>query len=260
MSVLLYAVQYGSSFCLSTAISMKKTRKLPPGGTRTPNARKPGQRAGLTQEDVLSAAMRIVEQRGLEQVSMRRIADALGVAPNALYSYFADKTTLLDALFDAILGEIEVPVPAGEPWQDRLADLMRASRRLVLAHPHLATLFLTRPGGPNAMRLGEATLRILEEGGVSGPVAVTALRALLTYTIGFAAMEVPRLVGPDRAGRTDRARHLIESLEPEASARTRGLAREIASHPEDEDFEAGLRWLIRGIETEDDAGDEGVRG
>jgi len=239
---------------------MKKKRNVPPGGTPASHARKPGQRAGLTQEDVLAAAMRIVEQQGLEQVSMRRIADALGVAPNALYSYFADKTALLDALFDAILGEIDVAARDRRPWQDRLADLMRASRRLVLKHPHLATLFLTRPGGPNAMRLGEATLRVLEEGRVSGPVAVTALRALLTYTIGFAAMEVPRMAEPDRAGRSDRARHLIEALDPEAHARTRGVARELASHPGDEDFEAGLRWLIRGIETDSEAEGGGVPG
>jgi TetR/AcrR family transcriptional regulator, tetracycline repressor protein len=235
---------------------MKSRGEQPQRSRRVPHARTPGQRAGLTREEVLSSARTIAEQHGLEQLSMRRVAASLGVAPNALYTYFADKTALLDALFDAILGEVELPGPGAEPWQDGLAELMRASRRLVLKHPHLTTLFLTRPGGRNAMRLGEAALRLLADGGIRGPEAVTVLRALLTYTLGFAAMEVPRQAEPGRTVRTQGAGSLIESLDPESFRATREHARELASHPGDDDFETGLRWLIRGIRAESIVGEE----
>lgn len=214
------------------------------------SARTPGQRAGLTHGGIVAAALRVAERKGLEEVSMRRVAAELGVAPNALYTYFPDKTALLDALFDALLGELNPPEPVAGRWQESLAELMRASRRLVLAHPHLATLFLTRPGGPNALRLGEAALRILKEGGVTGGSAVVALRALLTYTLGFAAMELARTMRPERRERSERTRSLIDGLDPVVFALTRELGAELATHPGDADFEAGLGWLIRGIAAE----------
>lgn len=185
----------------------------------------------------------------MEQVTMRRLATVLGVAPNALYTYFPDKTAILDALFDTILGEIEPPDPTKGRWQDTLADLMRASRRLLLAHPHLVTLFLSRPGGPNALRLGEVTFQILARGGIQGRKAVEALRALLTYTLGFAALEVPRLAEPESGERLERAAALIETLPPEEFPMTRLLAQNLATHPTEQDFEVGLRWLINGIEN-----------
>lgn len=222
----------------------KKPRKSP----RSPDApRTPGQRAGLTRDGVLACALGLAEREGLEQLTMRRLAAELGVSPNALYTYFPDKTAILDAIFDAVLGELEPPDPAEGPWQDTLAELMRASRRLLLAHPRLAALFLARPGGANAMRLGEATFRILARGGVRGRRAVDACRALLTYTLGFAAMEVPRAAEPEGAERILRAAALIGSLDPGEFPATRSLARELAAHPGDAEFDAGLRWLIGGI-------------
>lgn len=232
-------------------------------GGKTPRSggspRTPGQRAGLTRAGVLACALALAEREGLEQVTMRRLAAELGVSPNSLYTYFADKTAILDALFDAVLGELEPPDPEAGPWRDALAELMRASRRLLLAHPRLAALFLSRPGGANAMRLGEATLRILARGGVGGKRAVDATRALLTYTLGFAAMEVPRAPEPESTERLERAAALIEGLDPEEFAVTRSLARELAAHPGDAEFDAGLRWLIGGIAAEGEGGGGGER-
>lgn len=180
---------------------------------------------------------------------MRRLAAELGVAPNALYTYFPDRTAILDALFDDILGDLVLPDPLEGKWQDTLAELMRASRRLLLAHPRLVTLFLSRPGGPNAMWLGEVTLQILNRGGIQGREAVDALRSLLTYTMGFVALEVPRLEEPESSERNGRAATLIETLPPEEFPMTRLLAHHLAAHPAGPNFEVGLQWLISGIEN-----------
>ena len=67
-------------------------------------ARTVGQRAGLTREQITDAAMGLLRDEGLEAVSMRRVADRLGVAPNSIYAHVADKAALVDELIDAMLG------------------------------------------------------------------------------------------------------------------------------------------------------------
>jgi TetR/AcrR family transcriptional regulator, tetracycline repressor protein len=227
---------------------MKEHPQQPTGGTaRAIRERTPGQRAGLTREEVLAAALGIAEAAGLEQLSIRKIAGELGVAPNAIYTYFADKTALLDALFDATLAAMEGPEPGSASWKEELSELMRESRALILSRPYLASLYISRPGGPNAIRLGESALRMLERGGVAGPAAVAALRALLTYTIGFAAMEVPRLAEPDRGTRIGER---LKGMSTEEYTATRGLVGPLSTHPGDAEFESGLRWMLKGIESE----------
>ena len=141
---------------------------------------------------VIAEARRLAAAEGIAELTMRSLSRRLGVAPNALYSYFADKDALLDELVDQILGEIENPPVDRGDWREGLAELMRRSRRLLLAHADLMPTFLARPTrGPNARRLGEATLALLARGGLSGQAAVDALRILLIYTMGFAAQEAP---------------------------------------------------------------------
>jgi TetR/AcrR family transcriptional regulator, tetracycline repressor protein len=217
------------------------------GGSGGDFRRAPGQRAGLRRDAVVASARRLAEAEGVERVTMRRLGAELGVAPNALYTHFPDKTAILDALFDDILGELEPPDAMEGAWQEALAELMRTSRRLLLRHARLVNLFLTRPGGRNALRLGEVTLQILGRGGIRDHEAVSALRAVLTYTLGFVALEVPRTAEPERGERVERAAGLIEKLPVESYPLTRAVGPELASHPGDEDFERGLRWLIEGI-------------
>jgi TetR/AcrR family transcriptional regulator, tetracycline repressor protein len=220
-------------------------------GSKKRPARTAGQRAGVSREAVVRAARAIADREGVDQVTMRRLAAELGVAPNALYTYFPNKTAILDAVLDSVLGEVEArpSVPSGT-WSDDLGALMRASRRALLAHPQLVPLFISRPGGPNAIRLGEAALTCLARGGLSGRDAVEAMRALLVYTLGSAAVEIPRANDPDTHERLDRAARLIEQLPAQEFPVTRSVAPYIASHPGDADFEAGLRWLIAGIERD----------
>lgn len=187
-------------------------------------ARRPGQRAGLAPDDVLTAARELAATGGVAAVSMRSLAAALGVAPNALYSHFADKQAVLDALLDALLGEIPTPDAARGDWRGKLIALLDASRRVVLAHPELISQFLSRPGaGPNAQRLGAAMLALLARAGVTGRAAQDALQILLIYTLGFAAHEAPRRLRAPHAG---------------------------GRHPDDATFRRGLGWLLDGIVAE----------
>lgn len=174
---------------------------------------------------------------------MRRLADELGVAANALYSYFPDKAALLDALLDHLLGDIDVVSRAD--WKHRLTVILRRTREVLLAHPELIPLFLARPGrGANAIRLGDAMLACLADAGLEGRDAVDALRILLIYTLGFAAHEAPRRTDP--AGER-RIRDSEAAFRGAERPHMRALSGELARHPDDATFETGLRWLLAGI-------------
>ncbi len=211
---------------------------------RSRRSRGPGERAGLAAADVIAAARTLARRSGVESVSMRRLAEELGVTANALYSYFPDKSALLDALLDDLLGEI--PVPDTTAWQEGLVAILRATRRVLLAHADLIPLYLARPGrGANAMRLGNAMLECFAAAGLKDRLAADALRILLIYTLGFAANEAPRRDDPEGVRRIRASEAAFRGAEH--LPRLRGLSRELARHPDDDTFETGLRWLLAGI-------------
>jgi AcrR family transcriptional regulator len=78
----------------------------------------------LNAEDVLSAARQLLARKGAEPLSMRRLADHLGVAPNTLYSHYPNKAALMDAVLDSFLGEVPLPQVEQVDWLDGLVAVM----------------------------------------------------------------------------------------------------------------------------------------
>lgn len=184
-------------------------------------SRSTGQRAGLTRDAVLAAADALVAEGGLDALTMRALADRLGVRPNALYSHVSSKAALVEALLDDVLADVHVS--AGKPWRAGLHELMTASYAALLAHPALVPLFLGRGSrGANARRLGDEVAGLLARGGITGPAAREALRVLVVYAIGFAAYVVEP--GFEDAGDPDARRAELEA-----------------------NFARGLGWLLAGI-------------
>jgi AcrR family transcriptional regulator len=213
-----------------------------------PRPRGAGQRAGLTRAAVLRAARRIADDEGVERLTMRRLAAELGVMPNALYTYVPDKEGLLDGLIDDLLAGVDTGETAAD-WRDGLVRVMDSSRRLLLAHPRLVPVFLARPGlGPNAARLGEVTFALLRQGGVEGERAVEAFRALLVYSLGFAAFQATRL--PADPARAAQAEAVFAGLPEDEFPEMHRLARALAGPTTDRQFHTGLRWLLDGIAAE----------
>lgn len=189
-----------------------------------PASRGPGQRAGLNRETVIAAAGELVANAGLAALTMRAVATRLGVTPNAIYSHVDSKTALLDGVLDELLQQVDSPA-AGPSPTDALHELMTATYRVLLSRPDLVPLYLARQGtrGPHAERLGESMAALLERVAVTGPAARDAIRVLVVYTIGFAAVAAGPAIGlalqdgPLPAGEADRS------------------------------FDDGLRWLLTGI-------------
>lgn len=224
-----------------------------------PANRSPGQRAGLSREQVLGAALAVLRSDGLDAVTMRRIAAELEVAPNALYSHVPDKAALLDGLLDLVLAEVRLPERGG--WRARVEAMLTDARRVLLEHPDLIPSFLARQTteSEHALRLGEAVLAQLARGGIEGEQAVRALQVLLVHTIGSAAFDAPRRRDPDPVARAARARAAASGLDLAGFPRTRALAAGLAHHPGDAVFAAGLRWILDGLAA-DASGAGGLAG
>jgi AcrR family transcriptional regulator len=190
------------------------------------SARRPGQRAGLTRAQVLDAARGLLAENGLEAVTMRGLAQRLGVSPNALYSHVSSKTALVDEILDDALGTVDTPDAENAEPITGLHILMTSSYRTLLEHADLIPLYLARQGarGPNAQRLGDVAVSLLARRGVSETRAREALHVLIVYTIGSAAFS---------------ARAPIATNEETTQAAGRHAAR----------FDQGLRWLLAGIDA-----------
>lgn len=185
--------------------------------------RSPGQRAGLTRERVLEVARNLVADEGVDGLTMRALAGRLGVLPNALYSHVPTKDALVDALLDDLLAEVQAPDPDIADPIVGLRSLMSSTYEVLVTHADLVALYISRQGarGPNAQRLGELMLALLDRLDVTGERAVDARRVLIVYTIGFAAFSPLPITGQ----------------RPPPAAK-------IA-----QDFTAGLDWLLAGIAT-----------
>ena len=173
---------------------------------------------------MLAAARALVADAGVAALTMRSLADRLGVSPNALYSHVESKTALIDDLLDDVLAGVDAPAPDAADPGAGLHALMSSTYDLLLAHPDLVPIYLARQGahGPNAQRLGEIVLALLDRVGVSGPRAREALSVLVVYTIGFAGFATRAPI--ELAG------------DPKRSAEELRAS-----------FDAGLRWLLAGI-------------
>ncbi|MCA8925303.1 MAG: TetR/AcrR family transcriptional regulator C-terminal domain-containing protein [Planctomycetes bacterium] len=196
--------------------------------------------AGLTRERVLAAALALVDEQGLGQLSMRRLGEALGVEAMSLYRYVANKQGLLDGLHEAVLREVVLPEPV-EGWEARLRGLTRAFRDALQRHPHTLPLFATRPAvAPASLDLVDAALGILEEAGLPADEQLGALHALVAFVVGVcqahAAWNDPELPEVPYA-----------SLPFERYPNLVRLAPQIAAEDPDEEFAQGLELWIAGL-------------
>jgi AcrR family transcriptional regulator len=210
-------------------------------------APKPDPRARLSREQVARAALDLLDRHGLDALSMRRLADQLGVGTMTLYGYFTSKDDLLDAVIDAAAAESPAWGEGAGPWRDRLTSLMRELRRSLERHPALIQLRLRRPiMTPGALRGTEAGLQVLVAAGLDRVEASRAFRTLFLYTFGFAAF----VTEGGREERRAQVRAAFAVLPPEDYPLLTSSVEELADVlGGDEQFEFGLARVLDGIEA-----------
>lgn len=157
-----------------------------------------GERAPLSRERVLHAALELADTNGIESVTMRRVAQALGVEAMSLYHHVANKDELLGGILDIVLDQIDLP-PPGTEWKTAIHRIATSANQALFDHKWAAGLALSGPTVSQArFRYMDAVLRSLREAGFSDELADHAYHALDGFIMGFTLWEVSISAGMAR--------------------------------------------------------------
>jgi AcrR family transcriptional regulator len=147
----------------------------------TTGARRPQ----LTRERVLNAAVQFADREGIEALSMRRLAPALGVEPMSLYTHVVGKEDLLDGMVDVVVAEIPIR-RSRSGWKASLRALILSARRVLLRHPWAPHIIATRTApSPAVLRYTNEVIGILVDGGFTLDQSHHALHLLGSRILGF---------------------------------------------------------------------------
>jgi TetR/AcrR family tetracycline transcriptional repressor len=210
-------------------------------------------RRPLDQTDVVRAALELLDEVGLDGLTMRRLAGRLGVKAASLYRHVRDKDELLVLLADVISGEIPVIRSVGT-WRDQLTEMAWNVRRGLLAHRDAARLLaITAPFGPRRLRHIESVLRILRTAGLSRRDAAQAAYHCNNFVTEFVADEsrleaFAAAPGLSRRKLFAQARKHFKSLPPDEYPTIVELADDLSHDDSDGLFEFGLKMWLRAIE------------
>lgn len=207
-------------------------------------------RPPLTRERIVGAAVRVADQGGLAQVTMRNVAKELGVEAMSLYHHLAGKSALLDLLADWIFTRIELP-EAGRPWRSAMHDRATSARTALTGHPWaLGLIESRRTPGPHLLAHHDAVLGCLRTQGFSVALASHAFSAIDAYVYGFVLTETTL---PFDAGESaeqfvgelrdvlapDTYPHLVEMIAEQVTGR---------DYRYGDEFDFGLVLILDGLE------------
>jgi AcrR family transcriptional regulator len=196
----------------------------------------------LTQDQLASAALAVLDREGLAGLSMRAVAQELGMSAMGLYRYVDDREELERIVVELVLGSVDAEPPEpGAPWRERIEVMARRLRDAVGAHPAVVPLTIThRHRSLGVLRWSETVLGVLADAGVEGEQRVVALRGLLSYVIGAIQLEhLGALSGPGTAAISG-----LPAADFPHLAETARCARDVGP---DQEFLGGLALLLDGL-------------
>jgi AcrR family transcriptional regulator len=205
-------------------------------------------RAPLSRERVLQAAVTLADEGGIDGLSMRRLAQDLGVEAMSLYHYFRSKGELLAGMLESVYGEFERP-PADGDWRDAMRQAAVSAHHTLLRHPWACTL-IGQPMAPSSVQFEwmNSILGRLRAAGFSAEMTHHAYHALDSHIVGFTLWVLPYLAiqreMPDLA---EQALAQIETLD------LPHLKEHIEFHQTDRpgdasEFDFGLNLLLDSLE------------
>ncbi|WUH99816.1 TetR/AcrR family transcriptional regulator C-terminal domain-containing protein [Spirillospora sp. NBC_00431] len=223
-----------------------------------PRARR--EQPALTRDRIVAEAVRLLDEEGIEALSMRALGTRLGAGATSLYRHVANKDELIELVFDEVYGEVRVPAP-DEPaaWRDALVGCAHSLREMILRHPWVASV-IGQVGfadlGPNLVERSERMIALFQTAGFEDGESMRAMKALIAYVVGVTVSEAAYLSMLARSGQTER--DWAESLRPasEQALRDHPRLRGARSAQGDQDperdretnFAYGLDRLLDGFE------------
>jgi TetR/AcrR family tetracycline transcriptional repressor len=186
----------------------------------------------ISRQQIIDAAVGVVNGAGYEEMTIRGLAAQMGVAPMSLYRHVRDKDDLLNEVVDRLLTRSWRPRVSPDDWQAWVLEAADKLRHFLVAQPAALHVYLQHPVvSPSAIERMEAMMRVLRSVGIREAEAIRAYGALHTYTIGFAALEASRARWTPAEGTT-------------------ALATQLAAYATPRQFAEGLRYLLEGIELD----------
>jgi TetR/AcrR family tetracycline transcriptional repressor len=216
--------------------------------------RRRGPRRALTEDEILDAALGLLDDGGPDAASVRGIAARVGVAPNAVYTYFPDKAAVVKALVERLLGDVDHDVFAdrSRPWRERVEALALDLRAHLSAHPGAVSLMIGGPmDGPHARALNERLLELLADVGLDPTDAARASYLLIVYVFGSIALEVADVHQPgplpSESERVAGRELAFSAIPPDAFPHSAAAATAMAEYVSKEQYLWGLRRIMDGI-------------
>ncbi|RVX37826.1 TetR family transcriptional regulator [Nonomuraea polychroma] len=146
---------------------------------------------GRSREEIVAAAIELLDQEGLDGLSMRKLGAKLGAGATSLYWYVAHKDELLELVYDEVWGEMTMPEPEEVGWRAAATALAYSMRHVMLRHPWSADLLGRLPAlGPNAMRVADRMRRMFRLAGFEGMDVDYAGSTLTAYVYGKTLPEI----------------------------------------------------------------------
>ncbi len=203
----------------------------------------------LTPERILRTGLTLVDQLGIEELSMRRLAAALGVDPMAIYRHLPDKKAVLAGIIELVFNELKIQEDPAMDWPNKVKEFGRAYHNLARSHPNLVIyLILNSEVNPRAiMAANELLFKALEVSGLEARLVVRAADAVIDLINGFVLAE-----SSNRLGKPGERQELLRELEKQPAQNFPALHRVLGSLKEEEilaDFEGELDFILKGIEA-----------
>jgi Transcriptional regulator len=216
--------------------------------------RRRGPRRALTDDEILDAALDLLDEGGPDAASVRGIAARVGVAPNAVYTYFPDKAAVVKGIVERLLAGVDHDVFADRerPWRERVEALALELRAHLSAHPGAVPLMIGGPmDGPHALALNERLLQLLADAGLGPADAARASYLLIVYVFGSIALEVADVhrAGPLPPEPARVAARLVAYSATSADdfPRSAEVAATMAGYVSTDQYLWGLRSILDGI-------------
>jgi AcrR family transcriptional regulator len=229
---------------------------VPPAGLEPPWWRPPRRRERakepLTRDAIVTAAIRVLDAEGLDAVTVRRLGEELGTGSATLYWHLANKDELFELVYDRIMGEIELPEPDPQRWQEQLREFAREAFRVLRSHRDAVRLSLGRvPVGPSMLRIIEWSLGLLRGAGVPDQIAAYFGDLFGRYLDASVLEETMAALPGDPAASEDSRMAMLRDyfggLPPDRFPNIVALTGALFTGDADERFELGLDILLRGL-------------
>ena len=214
--------------------------------------RKARRREPLSRDDIVEAAVRILDAEGVDALTVRRLGQELGTGSASLYWHISGKDELGELVYDRIMGEIHLPETDPTHWEEQLKDVARQVYRVMLSHNDAVRLSLGRVGlGPNMLRLIEWLLDLLRRAGIPDQPAAL-FGDILGRFLDASVLEVSMVLcargeSASQDAGVEAMRSYLSTLPSDRFPNITALGPVMTAGDTEDRFEFGLDLLVRGL-------------